>query len=797
MAEQAGIFGVGMVEEGAGKDMTQESLPDEAFHTVRRKKPLARRTTWQAHYNKKPSEKEQNIQEESTCPLSVLVIRPFPGPLTYLASAPLPAGTLVRVPLGRGDTIGCVWDEYARDLPPDLRVELPPPPEGAKLRFVQEIIADIPPLPVTLRNFIDWVAAYTLSAPGLVLAMAARVPSLGGLKPESGWVRVGDHLPEGLRLTPARRAVLAVASSTLPRTMAFFQEKTGASAAVVRGLAASGALRQVAMTRLPEEEKPDPDHACPVLSENQERAAAFLRHEVEKKHFSVTLLEGVTGSGKTEVYFEAIASALRQNQQVLVLLPEIALTTQWTERFTARFGVLPALWHSELGQKKRRETWCAIAGGQARVVIGARSALFLPFITLGLVIVDEEHEASFKQEEGVTYHGRDMAVMRGRLDQAPVVLVSATPSMESLANVTQKRYHHLTLEERHGGADLPETRIIDMRQNGPERGFFLSPILCEAVEEALQSGEQALLFLNRRGYAPLTLCRACGHRLQCPNCSAWLVEHRARHRLACHHCDYSRAMPSRCSECQAEDSLVPIGPGVERIREEAESRFPQARLLVMATDTMSSPQLMEDSVRQIASGDVNLIIGTQMVAKGWHFPSLTLVGVVDADLGLGGGDLRAAERTMQLLHQVSGRAGRGKKPGRVFLQSYVGEHPVMQALQAHDFQSFMEQEAAGRRPGFWPPYGRLAALIVSAPKERQAESIARQLAVTAPRGEGIQVLGPTPAPLALLRGRYRQRLLLRTKRGIALQPLLRQWLALHKPAEGARIDVDVDPISFM
>jgi primosomal protein N' (replication factor Y) len=430
-------------------------------------------------------------------------------------------------------------------------------------------------------------------------------------------------------------------------------------------------------------------------------------------------------------------------------------------------------------------------------VVGARSALFLPFPDLGLIVVDEEHETAFKQEDGVVYHARDMAVVRARLSAAPAVLVSATPSLETLANVEAGRYRHLTLEARHGGATLPAVTTLDLRDHQPPRGRFLAEPLVEAIRQTIAQGEQAMLFLNRRGYAPLTLCRACGHRIQCPNCTAWLVEHRARRQLACHHCGHTEPIPPLCPVCEAEDSLVPIGPGVERITEEAAALFPEARLLVMASDTMPGPNAAAAAAASIAARQVDLIIGTQIVAKGWHFPHLTLVGVVDADLGLAGGDLRAAERTVQLLHQVGGRAGRAEAPGRVILQTFSPEHPVMQALVGGDLRAFMAQESAARRPGGWPPHGRLAALIVSADDAQAADAAARDLGRAAPHGDGVTVLGPAPAPLAILRGRHRRRLLLKARRDVAVQPLLRDWLAQVKIGRGVRVDVDVDPVSFL
>ncbi len=556
-----------------------------------------------------------------------------------------------------------------------------------------------------------------------------------------------------------------------------------------------GYRRSPPRARAPVFPAPDPEHPGSVLSPAQAEAAAALI--AAASGFSVTLLDGVTGAGKTEVYLEAIAASLRRGRQALVLLPEIALSAQWLERFERRFGASPALWHSDLTPRTRRVTWQAVALGEATVVVGARSALFLPFRDIGLIVVDEEHESAFKQEEGVIYHARDMAVVRARLAAAPCVLVSATPSLETLVNAARGRYRRIRLPERHGGARLPVVAAIDLRLHAPDRGRFLSPPLIDAVAQTLARGEQAMLFLNRRGYAPLTLCRHCGHRLQCPNCSAWLVEHRGAGLLLCHHCGHTMPSPAACPACGAEAALTPVGPGVERITEEAATAFPEARLLVMASDTLTGPDAASKAARAITEREVDLLIGTQIVAKGWHFPQLTLVGVVDADLGLTGGDLRAAERTFQLLHQVAGRAGRAEAPGRVLIQTFAPEHPVMGALVSGDLDAFMASEADARRPGHWPPFGRLAALIVSARDAVAADDAAAALGRAAPSGEGIGVLGPAPAPLALLRGRHRRRLLLRTARGIAPQGLLRAWLGRVKIPRETEVRVDIDPISFL
>ncbi len=715
----------------------------------------------------------------------VLLPYPLAGPFDYAVPDGMDVrpGDMVLVPLNRRAEVGVVWDAGQGDPVPQ-----------SKLKPVEAVL-DAPAMQPALRRFIDWVAAYTLAPPGDVLAMSLRINALAPPVPQSGW-SLAD-VPDDARLTDARRRVVALLSDGVSRTGAAVARDAAVSPGVLRGMAGAGLLLPTVLPAPRPFAAPDPAFPGPALSAEQADAAAALRGAVRDAAFSVSLLDGVTGSGKTEVYLEAVAECVAAGRQALVLLPEIALSSQWLERFAARFGTPPAVWHSDLPSRVRRTTWRAVAEGGAPVVVGARSALFLPFPELGLLVVDEEHETAFKQEDGVVYHARDMAVVRARLSAAPAVLVSATPSLETLANVEAGRYRRLTLSARHGGATLPTVETLDLRDNQPPRGRFLAEPLAAAIRDTVARGEQAMLFLNRRGYAPLTLCRTCGHRMQCPNCTAWLVEHRARRQLACHHCGHAEPIPPACPVCAAPDSLVPIGPGVERITEEAAALFPDARTLVMASDTMPGPNAAAQAARAISAREVDLIIGTQIVAKGWHFPHLTLVGVVDADLGLAGGDLRAAERTVQLLHQVSGRAGRAEAPGRVLLQTFSPEHPVMQALVGGDLAAFMEQESAARRPGGWPPYGRLAALIVSADDPQSADEAARDLGRAAPRAEGVTVLGPAPAPLAILRGRHRRRLLLKARRDVAVQPLLRAWLGQVKVGRGVRVDVDVDPVSFL
>jgi primosomal protein N' (replication factor Y) len=720
----------------------------------------------------------------------VLLPLPLDGAYDYLVprELALAPGDFVSVPLGRRHLPGVVWGPATGEV------------AAEKLKPVAERLP-VPPLTEELRRLVDWVAAYTLAPPGAVLRMAMSVPdALQPARPITAYAisEAGRHaLAAEKALTASRRRVLDALGDGLPAAAQDLARRAGCGPGVVRALAAAGLLTTVALPSRPPPATPDWRRPGATLSPAQSEAADSLVAQVAEAAFGVTLLDGVTGSGKTEVYFAAIAAALERGRQVLVLLPEIALSAQWLGRFAKRFGAGPAEWHSDLGHAERRATWRAVAEGRAPVVVGARSALFLPFPDLGLIIVDEEHEASFKQEEGVVYHARDMAVVRGSLGRMPVVLVSATPSLETMVNVEQGRYRRLHLPDRHGAAQLPEIRVVDMRRERPERQRFLSPPLVAALTETLASGEQAMLFLNRRGYAPLTLCRTCGHRMECPNCTAWLVEHRFLGRLQCHHCGHGEPLPPLCPQCGSAGSFAACGPGVERLAEEMAGRFPTARLAVMASDTLIGPRAMAELVEGVERHAIDVLIGTQVMAKGHHFPLLTLVGVVDADLGLTGGDLRAAERTFQLLHQVSGRAGRAARPGVVFLQTYMPEHPVMRALLADDRDRFLAAEAEARRSHGMPPFGRLAALIIAAPDDDAADLTARAFARAAPQMPGIDVLGPAPAPLAVLRGRHRRRFLLKARRNVNTQAVLREWLARVKVPSSVRVQVDVDPYSFL
>ena len=714
------------------------------------------------------------------------VLVPYPLSRAYDYLLPenmvLQPGDYVRVPLGKRDTIGVVWTLDDND---DV--------DPAKLKPVQQRFS-FDAMPQVHRQFLEWVARYTMSDLGSVLKMSLSAPE--ALQPPKGAAAytLPEKIPEPL--PAARRRIIDLLMDGVPRRAVDIAKLVGCSSTLLRSMAAAGQLKSVSLSAPAPCRIDQPPPNPLTFSDNQTAAGDALRNLVADQKYSAVLLDGVTGSGKTEVYFEAVAETLREGKQALILLPEISLSAQFLERFERRFGVAPALWHSEVPSAQRRNTWAGVAEGKTRVVIGARSALFLPYQDLGLIIVDEEHDGSYKQEEGVLYNARDMAIVRARLGSFPVVLVSATPSLETMVNAQQGKYHYLHLPSRHAGATMPEINIINLKLTPPERGRFIAPPLQQALAETLAAGEQSLLFLNRRGYAPLTLCRTCGHRFQCPSCAAWLVEHKRFSRLQCHHCCYMQQVPKNCPSCNDENSFAACGPGVERIQEEAQLLFPDARTFILASDVITSPAMIGAAVRDIEERKYDIIIGTQIIAKGHHFPALTCVGVIDADLGLAGGDLRAGERTFQLLHQVSGRAGRAALAGRVFLQTYMPEQGVIRALAKNDRDDFLKVESRERERAGMPPFGRLAAVIISGPDDIKLDQFCRALAQKAPRYDDIRVLGPAPAPMAYLRGKHRRRFLVKAGKAIPLQKYLAEWLGAVKVPSSLQMKVDIDPQSF-
>ncbi len=718
-------------------------------------------------------------------PVAVLTTEPLDRLLDYRApEGGCAVGSFVEVPLGPRKVLGVVWGAGQGF-------------DKARLRSVIRCL-DVPPMREEMQNFLQRAADYTLSPLSAMLRLATRAPGLMNPPHMRHLYALGHGQPE--RMTPARARVIAVLREHggLPFTLGELADLAGVSPSVVKGLVKAGAVVEVAAPR--DTAYPPLDHARPgkPLSADQQAAAQAICAGVRKGGYGTWLLKGVTGSGKTEVYLEAVATCLRAGRQALVLLPEIALTSEFLKRVEARFGARAAEWHSGVTMTERRRLWRMVGAGGAQLVVGARSALFLPFRDLGLIVVDEEHDPSYKQEDGVHYHARDMAVLRASIAGAQVVLASATPSLESWANAQAGKYRRLDLEERFGVAELPQIDAIDLRAYPPERGRWISEPLQQAVDQRLQAGEQALLFLNRRGYAPLTVCRACGHQIGCDHCDARMVEHRFQNRLMCHQCGETKPMPQSCPSCGAEDRLAPVGPGVERLAEEAEALFPDARIAILSSDLAASARAMKARIEEIAAGKADVIIGTQIVAKGHNFPLLTLVGVIDADLGLQGGDLRAGERTFQLMRQVAGRAGRADRKGLALIQTHQPDHPVIKAILSGDDEGFWRAEAAQRQAAGMPPYGRLAGIILSGPDLAVLSDLANHMARnTAPlRAIGAQLFGPAPAPIARIRGRHRIRLLVKAAKGAPLQDALSRWRAQFRMPPNVRLVIDIDPQSF-
>lgn len=715
----------------------------------------------------------------------ILFPMPLPEPFDYLVpdGMDVEPGSYVRAPLGKYERTGVVWEVIETDPTRELKSI--------------ESVYPTPPMPAAMRRFITFCARYNVSGPGQVLGMALR--SRGGLSSSPTQTVYATTGHRTNRMTPAREKVLEAAKQLGPASAAELAREAGVSSSVVKGLMEAGSLTaETRATDLPFE-TPDPDRAGPDLTEEQAHSAHALRDAVKKGGYQPFLLDGITGSGKTEVYFEAISETLRKDPsaQVLVLLPEIALTQAVFERFEARFGAGPAPWHSSLSDQQRRRTWRETAHGRARIVTGARSALFLPFSNLKLIIVDEEHDSSFKQEDGVRYHARDMAVMRAKLEEATVILASATPALETVVNTEAGRYQRLKLSARPGAAKLPEMRLVDLRSNTPEKGQWLSPVLEKAIIATHEKEEQSLLFLNRRGYAPLVICKACGERLKSPGTESWLTEHRYTNRLVCHLTGWSMPKPDSCPMCGAKDSLMGVGPGVERVAEEVRVLLPDAHVEIFSSDTAMGGDATRGIVERMAEGEIDVLVGTQIVAKGHNFPNLTLVGVVDADSGLQGGDLRAGERTYQLLSQVAGRAGRAERPGQALVQTYQPDNPAMQALAAGDRDGFLKIERDVREELTLPPFGRMAAMVLSATDAGMAKEIGLLAGKAAPHGEGVTVYGPAPAPISILRGRHRLRFLITAPREIDLSAYMAAWLKVLKLPNAARVAVDIDPYSFL
>lgn len=705
-----------------------------------------------------------------------------PGPFDYAIphGMKISAGDFVFAPIGKQMKLGVAFGVSENDRTRDLK-------EVAQLKATK-------PLSLEMLKFIEWTARYNCVSPGLVLRMTIR--NCKALDPSPV---VTQFSPSGIlppKMTPARQAILE-RGGPFPARASEIAERARVSSGVVRSFELAGGLSAQSLPVDGPFGLPDSEYGGMELTPAQRHASDDLMTQVAKHDFNVSLLDGVTGSGKTEVYFEAVAEALKHGGQALVLVPEIALTQAGMSRFKARFGVEPAPWHSQLGEAARRRVWREAAQGRAQLVVGARSALYLPFPNLRLIVVDEEHDTSYKQEEGVIYNARDMAVVRGKISRHSVILASATPSLESLVNARTGRYAHVILPERPGAVTLPDIVLVDLKDHPPEKGDYISAPLIEATKSVLERGEQAMLYLNRRGYAPLIICRNCGEKLKSPDTDSWLVEHRATGRAMCHQTGFSMRMPKSCPECKAEESLTPVGPGVERVAEEAARHFPEAKIEIFSSDTAGNPAEIACRMARMEKGEIDILVGTQMVVKGHNFPKLTFVGVVDGDLSLAGGDPRAGERTYQTLVQVAGRAGRADKPGHALIQTHQPDHEALSALAAGDRERFISAELGLREALLLPPFGKLAAAIISGEDLKKTEALAKKFVSLAPRADGVEILGPSEPPIGRLRGRFRRRLLIQAEMTVNLPKYMTIWRKRLKLPSKYKLQIDIDPQSFM
>ena len=712
----------------------------------------------------------------------------------YRLNAPANIGAYVRVSVMNRPYVGVIIGPGDSDLGAD------------KIKPVAEIFT----YPGMTENDLRWImrmSKWTMMPPGAVLRLIINVPD--AFAPPKTEQLYSFDFDKKARMTDARQSIADAFASNdnEPMSISDIQNIAHVSGAVAKTMIKAGILieretRDLVKTNNIHHDYFDTGNVA--LNTEQRAAADTIGNAINSGGFSVHLLDGITGSGKTQVYFDSAFRAYSRGKSVLLMMPEIALTAQFMTRFTNRFGAPPVVWHSNLTAAKRRDIWRGVANGEIRMVVGTRSALFLPWQDLGLVVVDEEHDTSYKQEDMGNYHARDMAVLRANISGFPIILASATPSLETMRNAINKKYKHSVLTSRFGGAQLPTIETIDMRANRPtsyvasdntDTPGYLSPVLCDAISKTLDDNQQVMLFINRRGFAPIIQCKQCGRVEQCPDCSVGMTYHKRKDLLMCHVCGHTKSMTRACPECGGDMSMR--GAGLEKVQQEVQDKFPNARSALVSSDTMMSRQALERLVNKMESGEIDIVIGTQILAKGHHFPNLTLVGAVDADMGLFGTDFRAGEHTFQQLFQVAGRAGRGDKPGRVLLQTYQPEHPVMGAICAGNRDTFMANDMKSRGAAKMPPYGQLIAIVIEAEKENILKKYCADLAAAAPALTGGKIMGPIDAAVYQIRNWYRMRFLITGDERANLQPIVKHWLAKIKQPTNVRVKIDVNPQNFM
>tara|TARA_R110000868_G_scaffold158036_4_gene385869 strand:- start:33238 stop:35403 length:2166 start_codon:yes stop_codon:yes gene_type:complete len=716
--------------------------------------------------------------------LEIAIPTPLRRRFDYLSEWPVKPGCRVHVPFGRRQMVGVVLGERTEsNIDPD------------KLKTVLDVIDTEPLFPDVLFKLINWAADYYHYPIGetFYLAMPAllRQGKAKQLLTETFWQLSDTNVkPDAFKRAP--KQLLALQQLQQGEQSAQILKSHDITPATLKSLADKQLIKKSERILLPEIQYKSTDL---TLNTHQEQAIETLN---ASKQFSCFLLDGVTGSGKTEVYLRAIEHVLEQNLQALVLVPEIGLTPQTVKRFQQRLNARVASFHSGLTDSERLQTWLLARSGQVDVVIGTRSAVFMPFKQLGIIVIDEEHDMSFKQQEGFRYHARDVAVRRAHLENIPVILGSATPSLESLHNVKLERYQSLLLPERAGNAVHPGFSLIDLRQDSSYNG--ISDHLTRQIEATVKKGEQVLLFLNRRGFAPVFMCHDCGWMAQCHRCDAYLTLHHKPHYLHCHHCDKHYSVFTACIECHSEN-LHPVGVGTEKLEHAIEELFPNYNVVRVDRDTTKNKGQLDAQLEKINSGKADILIGTQMLAKGHHFPNVTLVGVLNADNGFFSVDFRTLERIGQLLIQVAGRAGRAEKPGTVFIQTYHPDHPLLQQLTQHGYPAFAQSLLEERQAAQLPPFSHYVLLRAEAHQANHAMALLQQAKQLAHNSgvDAVNVFGPATAPMEKRAGRFRSQLLLQSSQRNNLHQLLHyliEQLDKHRDVRKVRWSVDVDPMDM-
>lgn len=651
-----------------------------------------------------------------------------------------------------------------------------------------------------LIKLIEFAASYNLAPKGLFLKLAISILNSSKIKENSQvFCKINKNPPQNVKITPKRQEIIDLFGKKSEILLSEIVNLAKTSSSTVNSLVKNGILtKEIKKIAQKREKFPEIEpnlFKLKELSSDQQNAADFLNKKIAQNQHSVTLVDGVTGSGKTEIYFNVISKILKEKSgQILILLPEIILVNQLIKRFENIFNFKPQIWHSKINNNQKRDIFYALNNGEIEILISTRSAIFLPFSNLKLIIIDEEHEASFKQEDIVNYHGRDMAIARAKFENIPVILSSATPSLETFVNAKSGKYEHLILKSKFFNNKKTQIELVDMKNSDLEKGCFISKELEKEMQNCLENKKQILLFLNRRGYAPLTLCKSCGHKISCKDCSSYMSYHQSLNKLICHHCGSESKFNIACENCEEEDSFVTLGAGVERIHEEVKSLFPLSKTALMTSDSLNNQEESTKIIEKIINNEVDVIIGTQIIAKGHHFPNLSLVGIIDGDSSFNNANLRAGEKSFQLLTQVIGRAGREKHPAKIFLQSYNINNLVFKYIIEQNRDDFFNLEIQNRQIMQMPPFGKMIAIIFISKNEDLAINCGKMIVSHFPNQENIEIFGPAPMPISKIRKNYYYRVLVKSDKKLNIQKLINNIISSFKTPNQVRIKIDVDPL---